>query len=196
MVLGNVERLEVVVRSFHLRPGNHRVAERKKNPFDLLERLPQRMARAERANHARKGEIFALARERRLIGRGLDFRAPQFERRFDVRLQFVEGLSDRPLQFGLCRLEPGFGDLREHAGFAAEPIVAEGFPGVFVEGTRGILLKSQPQFRKANAHLIGGRSVERGKRLSCRNSIGIHCAAKAPGSAGILLVPGLERPGF
>ena len=65
-MLGNIERLEVVVRSFHLRPGDHRVAERKKNPLDLLEGLPQRMPRAKRANHARKREVFAFARQRRL----------------------------------------------------------------------------------------------------------------------------------
>jgi hypothetical protein len=86
MVLGNIERLEVVVGSFHLRPGHHRVAERKKNPLDFLERLPQRMPRAERADDAGKREIFALARDRRLFGRGFDLRAPRFERRFDVRL--------------------------------------------------------------------------------------------------------------
>ena len=86
MVLGNIERLEIVVRRFHLRPGNHGVAERKKNPLDFLERLPQRVPRAERPHHAGKREVFALARERRLFRRGFDRRAPRFERRFDVRL--------------------------------------------------------------------------------------------------------------
>ena len=90
MVLGNIERLEIVVGSFHLRPGNHGIAERKKNPFDLLKRLPQRVPRAERTHHAGKREVFAFALERRLFGRSFHCHATQFERRFDVRLQFVE----------------------------------------------------------------------------------------------------------
>ena len=125
MVLGNIERLEVVVRRLHLRPGNHGVAERKKNPLDLLERLPQRVPRAERADDAGKREVFALARERRLFGRGFDRRAPRFERRFDVRFQFIERLADGALQLRLRGLEPVLGDLRKHAGFAAEPGVAQ-----------------------------------------------------------------------
>ena len=149
MVLGNIERLEVVVGSFHLRPGDHGVAERKKNPLDFLEGLPQRMPRAERADHAGKRKVFALARKRRLFGRGFDRRAPRFERRFDVRLEFIERLADRALQFRLRGLEPRVGDLREHAGFAAEPRIAQRFPAVFVRCARGVLVKPRAQFARS-----------------------------------------------
>ncbi len=95
MVLGNVKCLEVVVRSFHLRPGDDCVAERKENALDLLERLAQRMLRAERARYAWQRKIVALACERRLVGGGFNLQTPGFERCLDMRFDLVERLADR-----------------------------------------------------------------------------------------------------
>ena len=121
MVLGDIERLKVVVRSFHLRPCDHRVAKREKNPLDLLERLAQRVPGADRPHHPRQGKIFALARKRRLVGCGFQGRALVRAHSFDMRLQRIKFLTDDTLQFRPGRLEPILGNFRQHAGFSAQP---------------------------------------------------------------------------
>src|SRR5580704_15677602 len=130
MVLGNIERLEIVVGSLHLRPGDHRIAERKKNPLDFLERLSQRVPRAERARDSRKRNVFALAGKRRLFARGFNRCAPRFERGLDVSLQFVKRLADRAFQLRLGWLEPVLCDASKHARFSTEPGAPQLFPTV------------------------------------------------------------------
>src|ERR1700724_1284759 len=102
MVLGNVERLKIVVRSFHLRPGDHAVTEGEKNSLDLLEGLAQRMPRAKWPQHSRERKIFALAGKRRLVGRGFNRCTLRFELRLDVRFKLVERLADRALSRATC----------------------------------------------------------------------------------------------
>src|SRR5260370_30954222 len=99
MVLGNVERLEVVIRSFHLRSGHDRIAEREKTALDLVEGLAQRMPRAERARYAGERKILALACMRLLVGRGFQGRTLVRAHSFDMLLQRIEFLTDDALQF-------------------------------------------------------------------------------------------------
>src|SRR5713101_5938881 len=106
MVRGDVEGLELVVRRLDLRAGDDGVAQREKYALDLLEGLPKRMARPERAHHAGKRKVFAFAGQRPLIGRRFNRHAPRFQRPFDMRLQLIQRLANQRLQFRLCWLEP------------------------------------------------------------------------------------------
>ena len=95
--------------------------------------------------------------------RSFDRRAPRFERRFDMRLEFIERLADRALQFRLRGLEPRVGDLRENAGFASEPRIAQRFPAVFVrcallrpDQTARAVRRSAPLPARASPHRAAG----------------------------------------
>ncbi len=61
MMLGDVERLEVVVRRLDLGPLDNAEPDRKKNPLQLFVRLPDKVPRPDRPLDARKRKINAFA---------------------------------------------------------------------------------------------------------------------------------------
>ena len=74
MMLGNVERLEIVVRRFDLRPFDHAEADGKKNALELFVGLADQVPRAERALDAGQREVDVIAGLRLLFPRPLRFR--------------------------------------------------------------------------------------------------------------------------
>ena len=89
MVLGNVERLEIVVRRLDLGPFDDAEANREKYSLKLFVGLANYVARADRALDAGKREIDFIACLRSLIRSGFHLYALRFERRLDVRFEFV-----------------------------------------------------------------------------------------------------------
>ena len=71
MVLGNIERLEIVVRRLDFRPFDHAEADGEKNALQLFVGLPDQVARADRALDAGKRKIDLIARLRRFARRRL-----------------------------------------------------------------------------------------------------------------------------
>ncbi len=111
MVLRNIQRFKVVVGRFDFRPGNCRVAQRKENPLQLRNRLPQDVRRADAGRDARQGQIFALAQQSSLLSGGFHLRLLARHHRFDMRLEFVQRRSHRALQFRRGRFKPVVGNL-------------------------------------------------------------------------------------
>ena len=73
MVLGNIQRFEIVVRRFDFRAFDHAEADREKNALQLFVCLADQVARADRALDAGKREI-DLSRPAPLVPRPLRFR--------------------------------------------------------------------------------------------------------------------------
>ena len=128
MVLGNVERLEIVVGRLDLRPFDHAEPDGEENPQQLVERLPDQVPRADRPLHARQREIDLIPSRGRMFRRRFNFLALFFERRFDVRLQLLKFLADYPLELRRRCLQPVVGDVRENPGLAADPSVTQNLP--------------------------------------------------------------------
>ena len=133
MKLRNVERFEIVIRRFDFRAFDDGKSDGDENVFDFLEDLTDQMMRADGPRSRR------VARDRRVRGlqqlrfrAGFDRNAARFDLRFDVRAKFVERCADGAFEFRSRGLQPIVGDLREDAGFAAQPGIAEKFPGGFV----------------------------------------------------------------
>ena len=130
MVLGNVERLEVVVRRLDFRPFDHRVAERKKNPLDFLERLPQQDA-ASRAGASRPARKDRSRSRASAAASAAASTAPAAIRQGRASMCACSSLRACPtarFRFGWGRLSQ-FSVMRvSRAGFAAEPSVAQFFP--------------------------------------------------------------------
>ena len=127
MMLGNVERLEIVVRRLDLGPFDHAEADGKKNPLQLFVGLADQVARADRPLDAGKREVDLFAGLGSFFRSCFDFLALFFKRRFDVGFEFVQFLPDDALEFRRRWLEPVVADERENAGLAAKPGVAHGF---------------------------------------------------------------------
>ena len=89
MMLGNIQRLKVVVGRFNLRPLHHAEADREENALQLFGGLPDQVARSNCSLDTRKGKIDALARLRRCFGRRFDCSLTLGQRRFHVRLELV-----------------------------------------------------------------------------------------------------------
>src|ERR1700735_3846947 len=104
MMLGDVERLEIVVRRFALGPFHHAEADREENALQLFVRLANDVARADGPLDAWERKIDLVARLCRALSRRFDFLAFFLKRGFDVRLQLVEFLPDRALQLRRSRL--------------------------------------------------------------------------------------------
>ena len=80
MMLGNVERLEIVVRRLHLRPGHHGEAERKKNALNSSKVCRNRCREPSGALDAGKRKIDLVACGSGLFGRSFDFAAALLQR--------------------------------------------------------------------------------------------------------------------
>src|SRR5207245_10279648 len=100
--------------------------------LDLLEDLPDDVARSDGADDAGERKVDALAGQRRLFGAGLDCRAAFFDLGFNVRAQFVELLADRALELRRSGFQPVVGDPRQCARFPAKPCIAVRLPGRLV----------------------------------------------------------------
>jgi len=96
----------------------------------LLEDLTNQVVRADGPNDAGQREIDTLAGAGRFFRAGFNTFAALFDFGLDVGAELIEFLADAPLEFLSGRLEPIIGDLREHAGFAAEPTLAKNFPSL------------------------------------------------------------------
>ena len=165
MVLGNVERFEIVVRRFDFRAFDDREANREENVFDFLKNLANEVMRTDRADDTGKREVNAVFRARGCFGSGFDGSAARFDLRIDMSAQFVQGSADGAFEFGRRRLQPIVGNQTEHTGFATEPLVAELLPfGFIVNGCKlPIELGAQPS--EARGNLAGFRDAKSGKRF-------------------------------
>ena len=134
MVLGNVERLEIVVRRFDFRPFDHAEADREENALEFFVGLADQVARADRALDAGKRKIDLIARRRGLLRGRFDFLRAFLRACFDVRLELVQFLADDALQFRRRRFQPVVGDQREDAGLAASPVHDKSAPAFRVRG--------------------------------------------------------------
>jgi hypothetical protein len=75
VVLGNIQRFEIVVRRFDFRAFDDGKADGKKDVFNFLHHRADQMVRANRTNHAREREVDAIfCRGSYLLGH-LDFEA-------------------------------------------------------------------------------------------------------------------------
>ena len=131
--------------------------------------LANQVARADRALDAGKREIDFVAELRGLFRGGFDLDALFFNRRFDMRFEFVQFLADDALQFRRRRFQPVVGDLREHAGLAAGPLNQEGFPA----------------FRIASSE---SRPARRNGARTSANSAATPASAVAPSCASVCVV--------
>src|SRR5437667_6727546 len=76
MELGNIQRLEIVVRRFDFRAFDDREADGEENVFDFLEDLADQVMGANGANDAGKREVDAFADRSALIHQRLDIELP------------------------------------------------------------------------------------------------------------------------
>ncbi len=164
MVLGDVERLEIVVRRLDLRPLHHRVAEREENPLDLLERLLQWMPRADRPHDPGQGKVQAIP----LPGGSLDGNARSLLKSLlDVRLKRIKFLADRALQIGRSGLQPVVGDSGENSRFPSEPSAAQFLPTPCVGHRRQFVRELLLHFREQTHHACGVRDAHLRQRFRC-----------------------------
>jgi hypothetical protein len=82
--------------------------------------------------------------------------AALFDFGFDVGAELIEFLADNALELLSGGLEPVVGYLRQHAGFAAEPGVAELFPGGFVAGARTLCVEVPAKAGEERRQLLRG----------------------------------------
>src|SRR5262245_45816126 len=116
MKLGDVERLEVVVRRFDFRALDDGKADGKENVFDFLEDLADQVMRANGADDSRERKIYPLSRKSGLFCAGFDGEAAGFNLRFDVRAQFIERSADSAFEMRLCWFQPVVCDLLKDSG--------------------------------------------------------------------------------
>ena len=118
---------------------------------------------------AGKREVNLVARLRRLFRGRFYFDALLFERRFDMRFEFVQFLPDDALQFRRRRFQPVVGDLRENAGLAAGPLHQEGFPVLLVRRVNcDLLVKALAHIGEESLRLCFGSRAELRESLCCR----------------------------
>jgi hypothetical protein len=167
MEFRNVEGFEIVVGCFDFGAFDDGEANREEDVFDFLEDLADQVMRADRTNDARKGEIYSFARERGLFSAGLDGRTAGFDLRLDMCAQVIEGGADSALQVESDRFQPIIRDLREHAGFAAEPGIAKFLPGRFVMRASAIRVEASTKVSEERGEFLGPRDAEMDER-DCR----------------------------
>src|SRR4029077_8192540 len=160
MKLRNVEGFEVVVGRFDFRAFHDGKADGEENVFDLLQDLVNQVVRTDRAENAGQREINALASAGGLAGTGFDGFAAFFDFGFYVGAELIQFLADDPLEFLRGRLEPVVGDLGQHAGLAAEPGVAELFPGRFVASARALFVKAPTKAGEEGCELLWASDAE------------------------------------
>ncbi len=168
MMLGNVERLEVVVGRLDFGALDHAEAQRKEDTLDLRKCLPQQMTRTDRTVHSGQREIDPVAVKRSGSRRRFRRLPQNLEAVLDVRTQFVEVSADRGAQCGRRRLQPILGDASEHAGLAADPGVAQRPPrGIFVN-VHGRAIKLGAHFVKATWNIRRFGNAQLRQRFGCR----------------------------
>jgi len=122
MVLGDVERFEVVVGRLDFRPFDYRESDGKENALELFVGLADQVAGANRALDARQGKIDLIARGGCAFCCSFEFLALGFQCRFDMRLELLKFLADDRLEFLGCGLEPVVADQHERTRFPADPV--------------------------------------------------------------------------
>ena len=166
MMLGNIQRLEIVVGRLDFGPFDDAEAQRKKNPLDFGEGLPQQVARAEGADDAGQREIDVVARQRRDLPRPLTRCCAA--RRASARHAYAARSEPAPRRASVParrRLQPLIGDAREHAGFAADPGIAQRLPRGFVRRAGGVPIEGVAQFGEQRLDSRGDWSAEACERL-------------------------------
>ncbi len=128
------------------------------------------MARADGPLDARQREVEALARARRLLGGGFRRGAALFDDSLNVRAQVVERLPDGALELWRGGLQPVVGDLRQHAGLAPQPSVAERFPARFVARRVCVADEFRSEVGEERSHLrrLGDAKLREGLRDAIR----------------------------
>ena len=118
------------------------------------------MVRADGAEYAGKREVDTLSDSSDFFGAGFKGFAALFDFGFDMRAELIEFLAHDALEFLSCGLEPIVRNLREHAGFAAEPRIAKLFPGSLVAGERTLRVEAYAKIGEERRKLFGSRDAE------------------------------------
>jgi hypothetical protein len=126
----------------------------------LLEDLADEVVRADRAYDAGQREIDTVTRAGRFVRAGFNAFAALFDFGLDVGAELIEFLADAPLEFLSGGLEPIIGDLREHAGFAAQPGIAKLLPGRFVARARTFFVEATAQIGEERRQFLGPSDTE------------------------------------
>src|SRR5258707_7079583 len=142
MVLGDVERLKVVVGRFDFRAFYDGETDGKENVLDVLEVLTDEVVRADGAYDAGQREIDTLAGAGRFFRAGFNTFTALFDFGLDVGAQLIEFLADAPLEFLSGGFEPIISDFRQHAGFAGQPGVAKILPRRIVARARAFFVEA------------------------------------------------------
>ena len=127
MVLGNIERLEIVIGRLDFRPLDHAEADGEENALELFVGLANQVPRANRALDAGQRKINLIARGGRLFPSSIFGSCERRKLPFDMSLQRVEALANGGLDLFGCGLQPVIADLGQDSRFPAEPLHARGF---------------------------------------------------------------------
>src|SRR5271170_4895014 len=122
MMLGNVERLEIVVRRFDFGAGDDAEADGGEDAQKFVVGLADQVARADRALDAGEREVNFVAGCGALFHRCFLFSRERSDSCFYVRLQRVETLADGGFDLFGCRLQPVLGNLGKNSRLAAQPL--------------------------------------------------------------------------
>src|SRR5882762_10686165 len=160
MEFGNVERLKVVIGRFYFSAFYYGEAYGEENVFDLLEDLADEVVRADRAYDAGQREIDTVAGAGRFFRAGFYAFAALFDFGLDVGAELIEFLADAPLEFLSGGLEPIISDLRQHAGFAAQPGVAKLLPRRFVARARAFFVEASAQIGEQRSEFLWPSDTE------------------------------------
>lgn len=168
MMLGNVERFEIVVGRFYFRTLDYAETDRGENPLKFLEGLANQMPRTEWALDTGKRKIDFVVRRNGLLRGRLDYPLAFRDNGFDVRFKFVQLLTNGWLQLRRRCLQPVIGDLSEDSCFAAGPSEDEGLQ-TFSVGTMsyGFSVESLARLGEHLRNDFGSLRAELLKRLRC-----------------------------
>src|SRR5579863_539585 len=112
MMLGNVERLEIVVRRFDFGSGDDAESNRAEDAQEFIVGLANQMARADGALDARERKIDLVTSSGALLPCPFLLCRERGDSFLDVRFQRVEALADGGFDLFGCRLQPVLGNLR------------------------------------------------------------------------------------
>src|SRR5690242_11806746 len=99
------------------------------------------MPRTDGTNYAGQRKVDTISRADSLLRSGLNRSTTRFDLRFELRLEFIELLADRRLQFFGSWFQPVVTDESEHTGFTAKPLHAEFFERI--DGVHGLQIRSR-----------------------------------------------------
>ncbi len=170
MIVGEVERAEVVVVGLDLGAFGDAVAHRSEDALDLLVDQRDRMERAGRPAPPGQGDVDRGARERRLALLFAEPAIDRLERRLHLLAQLVNALAEVAALGGVDLLELRL--QRAHdAALAPHPLDAQRFPGGAVAGRGGLAPEAGEQIRELCVGRVagGGSLLDRHQRLLARS---------------------------